>query len=306
MYGILCTVRNQLLAVANGLKDWARSLLTPIFQTRRLTIPLLMLAVVCLAICLATSGRWSDFGLNALTEILGIILTVVFVDYLIRLQELRRTLPLQAAAYEDVRSLMTGVVRFWETAYKLSVPTQSPSTVEELFSLRSIDAVRAYLDLDSQPNVAPARTWWEYMPQQERQFDSLAERILERHAGSLDPVAYALVHQLLTGFLNPNTGLRIIAGIYQHDRQTGFPRAHNLASYWGTTENNLEPIIRLTSWCCEKKEYLAQMGFPELTGPIVKLNARGPEQAPRCMIDGQRLLDADVAVQAYRDAHRRL
>jgi hypothetical protein len=107
-------IKNSYLRI----KDWSKPFIIPIVETRNLTIPLAILAFICLTFYQKNIPGLADFGLNAFTEILGIILTVVFVDQLIRQQELRRTLPLQAAAYEDVRMLTTRIIQFWESVFR--------------------------------------------------------------------------------------------------------------------------------------------------------------------------------------------
>ncbi|PIG90454.1 hypothetical protein [Gloeocapsopsis sp. IPPAS B-1203] len=302
-------------------KDWAKDFVKPALETRELTIPLVVLSVACFLLWKKNVLGWAEFGLNAFTEILGIIVTIVFVDQLIRQQELRRTLPLQAAAYEDVRILTTRIIQFWAGAFYQAVPqsiplilakmlepsldfsvspTTPPSSVEQLFSLESINVIRLCLDLDSQPNVAPPRTWWEWLPQQEQEFYSRAERILERHAANLEPEAYALVHQLMNNFLHADTGMRIIGTIKQYDQQEGFPRPHNLAAYWGTTAEALETVVKLNKWCIQKKRFLEKNGIVELRDPILELNPE-TSSSPRCMIDPDKLIQSALAVQAYQE-----
>jgi hypothetical protein len=303
-------------------EDWVKNFAKPVLETRELTIPLMVLSVACFLLWKKNISGWAEFGLNAFTEILGIIVTIVFVDQLIRQQELRRTLPLQSAAYEDVRILTTRIIWFWEAAFYQAVPhpvpsilaqileaspdlsvsrITLPSSVEQLFSLESINAIRVCLDLDSQPNVAPPRTWWEWLPQQEQEFYSRAERILERHAVSLDPEAYALVHQLMNNLLHPDTGMRIMGAVRQFDQQQGFPRPHNLAAYWGTTAEALETVVKLNEWCIHKKRFLEKNGVVGLQNPVFELNRPEASPSPHCMIDPNKLVQQALAVQAYRE-----
>jgi len=303
-------------------KDQAKNFIKPVLETRELTIPLIVLSIACFILWKKNVPGWTEFGLNAFTEILGIIVTIVFVDQLIRQQELRRTLPLQAAAYEDARILITRIIYFWEGAFYQAVPqpiplilaeilktspefsvslTTPPSSVEQLFSLESINLIRLCLDLDSHPNVAPPRTWWEWLPQQEKEFYSRAERILERHAANLEPEAYILVHQLTNSFLHADTGMRIMVAMRQFDQQEGFPRPHNLAAYWGTTAEALETVVKLNKWCIQKKHFLEKNGLVELRDPILELNKPETSSSPRCMIDPDKLIQSALAVQAYRE-----
>ena len=145
------------------------------------TLLLLSIASACLILWLGLAGTISDFGLNAATETLGILITVLIVDQLIKRHEDVRLLPKQAAAYEDVRLLTSLIVSFWADAYKACVPGAAPKSVEELFNKSSLDTICNNLNMDSQPKVMPAQTWWEWFPRNMMDFRKQAEIILERH-----------------------------------------------------------------------------------------------------------------------------
>jgi hypothetical protein len=299
------------------IKDWLRPFIVPVTETRNLTIPLAVLALICLFFYQKNIPGLADFGLNAFTEILGIILTVVFVDQLIRQQELRRTLPLQAAAYEDIRLLTTRVIRFWEDAFSQAVPRPAsseliqfweatykkpisqpvPRTVEQLLSIETIDVIRIYLDLDSQPNVTPQRTWWEWLPEQEQDFRARSERILQRHMGMLDPQTYALIHQFISSVdFNPNIRTK-----RKSDQELGYPRPQNLGSYWTTNSEALNTVIKLNEWCIETKQFLEKQGMSGLLNPVFTLNSFDENPLPKCMMNRDKFLQQALAVQAYRE-----
>ena len=93
----------------------------------RIGLALGFVAILCgLLWLLGSEKTWSPFGLNALTTTLGILVTVLFVDYLIKKQEAARQLPQQARAYEDIRLLVTHMIGFWAAAYRHSVPGPGP------------------------------------------------------------------------------------------------------------------------------------------------------------------------------------
>src|SRR4051812_9832473 len=122
------------------IKTWLEVLRSSIYETRYLTMPLLLISGICLYLW-RYSSRFTDFGLNAFTETLGIIFTIVVVDQLIKNQEFKKSLPLRAAAYEDVRMLVTRIVYFWKEAYEQSVPLATPKTVGELSTAESFEQI---------------------------------------------------------------------------------------------------------------------------------------------------------------------
>jgi hypothetical protein len=171
---------------------------------RLLVLWMFLIASGCLYLWLSSTGEVSNFGLNAFTETLGILVTVLIVDHLIKRQEELRSLPQKATAYEDVRLLTSRVVSFWADVYRSCVPEPSPPSVDAIFCEASFEKMRTNLNLDSQPNVTPARTWWDWVPQNLSDHKKRAETILERHNNVLDPKAYAYVHHIATGGMDPD------------------------------------------------------------------------------------------------------
>ncbi len=198
------------------------------------TLILSIIAGICLFLWLRFTGEVSNFGLNAFTESLGILVTVLIVDQLIRRQEEVRLLPLQASSYEDVRLLTTRIVVFWTSVYRASVPGPCPATLEELFSKESFEKMGKYLNMDSQPAVVPRRTWWEWLPENLTEFKKKAETILERHNFILDPKTYLAVHKLATDGLEPG----MITTLKVTDAQSGF-RAHEIYKVIGFFQKNI-------------------------------------------------------------------
>lgn len=228
----------------------------------RLLIVLLLclLAATTLFMWLRMAGGVSDFGLNAFTETFGILVTVLIVDHLIRRQEELRSLPQKAAAYEDVRLLVSRIVSFWSDVYRASVPEASPASVRELFSEPAFEKMQRFLNMDAQPNVTPATTWWDWVPRSIADYRQRGETILERHNNVLDPNAYGLVHQIATEGLDPN----FIRSIKQSDDQMGFPRPHVLGSYWFLPGTYCDAVVGLVDWCESQFEMLGKNGVKNL------------------------------------------
>jgi hypothetical protein len=270
--------------------------------TRLITLVLILIASAFLYMWLILKGEISDLGLNAFTETLGILITVLIVDYLIQKREETRLLPQQAAAYEDVRLLTSRLVSFWIETYKSSVPGAAPKTLDELFSAESFDKICNNLNMDSQPNVIPRRTWWEWFPQNLTEFQTKSETILERHNSILDPEAYSAVHKLATHIMQPD----MIATSRQIDRTSGFPRPKVLGSYWFPIEEYQEPILSLVSWCIHKEDTLKSSGLKNLKSVISKVTPWETQDSPECMIDENELQKQINAVEEFRKSNKTL
>lgn len=197
----------------------------------------------------------SAFGLNALTEILGVICTVFIVDVLMTRHEELRSLPQRQTAYEDVRLLVSRVISFWSDIYRLSVPEACPGSVNALFTDDSFNRMMQCLNMSSTANVSPQRTWFVAFPQGLKDHMDRANTILQRHNSVLDPTAYRCVHSLTTTF---DPGL--IAAICQSDHETGCPRPTVLGSYFFLPSDYLYSILELVKWCRAERDTLARLG----------------------------------------------
>lgn len=239
-------------------------------EYRSLVLSISILAAIFFALWRLTDGSWREFGLNAFTETVGIGLTVLLIDQLIRKQERRRLRPLELAAFDDVRSFVDGLATSWLNVYKWSAkgelpePPDPPST-QDFLTMPYFEEIRRRLNLDSEACVFPKRTWWQYLPQVEDEYRKLGERILERHSAVLDPNAYHLVHRVVNGFLKPNIGLGMLhtmkqaGGFGAQEAWNALPESqrHRLGRYWVLIEEDLKDVADLHRWYQRnKKTYL--------------------------------------------------
>ena len=229
-----------------------------------------LLAIAFLFVWKFGQGDWHDFGLNAFTETLGIGITVFLVDRLLKNQERRRRRPLEVAAFHDIADFVDGLATFWVNVYnwsgkgELEPPPQAPS-MGEFLTLPYFEAICQRLNLDADACVFPKRTWWTYLPEAQNQYRKLGEKILELHSVALDPYAYGLVHKVLNGFLDLNTGLNMLSvlkqagGFGDKEAWDKVPenQRHRLGRYWLVLEDRLRDFAALHEWYrSHKKEFL--------------------------------------------------
>lgn len=243
-------IKKTVWAIAAGVKEY-------------LSVALWIGGLAIAFFCLWKFGgkKWEDFGLNAFTETIGIGITVLLIDQLLRKQERRRRRPLEIAAFHDVGKFASGLAAFWTDVYNWSgkdelEPPQQPPSIDEFLTLPYFEKIRRRLNLDAEACVLPKRTWWVYLPQVENQYRQLGEKILERHSAALDPYAYQLVHKILNGFLDSNRGLNMLpvlkeaGGLGDDDIWDKLPehQRHPLGRYWFVFEKNLEDFAALHKW----------------------------------------------------------
>ncbi|MFZ2303067.1 MAG: hypothetical protein WAW10_14500 [Gallionella sp.] len=262
-----------------------------------LVLIMCLLAAACLYLWLRAEGELSNFGLNAFTESLGILVTVLIVDYLIKRQEELRSLPQKATAYEDVRLLTSRVISFWSDVYHSCIPEESPKDVASLFCNAAFEKIRTSLNMDARPNVTPQRTWWEYFPQNLSDHRKRAETILERHNNVLDPKAYSYVHQIATEGMDPE----LINSIRQSDMQGGFPRPYILGSYYFLREGYFETVLGLVAWCEQQIVQLEGNGITGLRRVGATIGAWDRQDAPPSMISQHELLRQLAVVKEFQE-----
>lgn len=221
-----------------------------------------------------------DFGLNALTETLGIAATVFGIDYLIKEHEVRKLLPQRASAYEDVRLLASRIISFWTEAYRISVPGEAPKTVKELLSDESIQRIGSLLHLDSYANITPKRLCWDWIANSLSDFQNRAEKILERYNNILNPDAYSAIHTITSDIMQPG----LMHGILQSDKETGFPRPKILGNYCFCQRSFFDSVLHLINWCITERAFLEKHGFSNLKRVIDTVHPWPINEKPQCMI----------------------
>lgn len=264
-----------------------------------LILIMLIIALACLLLWLLTTGELSNFGLNAFTETLGILITVLIVDHLIKRQEELRSLPQKATSYEDVRLFTSRIVSFWSEVYRACVPEASPSSIHSLFCEASFDKMRMHLNLDANASVTPSRSWWVYVPQILSEQKELAETILERHNNVLDPKAYSFVHQIASELMAPN----LMHTLRQSDTECGFPRPRILGSYFFVIGDYFASVIGLVDWCEAQFKQLEQNGIKGLKRVCSTIGPWEAQSQPASMIGMEALKEQFAAVQQFRQAH---
>lgn len=193
-----------------------------------------------------------DFSLNAFTEILGIFITIAFVDVLMGKWALRQSLPQKAAIYEEIRLLVARIVGFWADAYKFSVPENSPESIGKLFSEDNFLKIFNNLNLQSSSNVINATgkiTWMESLLSHLQDQQKRLDKIISRYSSIMDPEIFLCISDI------GNDGLSVeqIMSIVEWDVTNKCPRPKILGAYYSVSNNFCKNVVKLASWC--EKEY---------------------------------------------------
>jgi hypothetical protein len=248
--------------------------------------------------CWLGSKTTEDFGLNFFTEMLGVAITVFVIDRLIQNREERRSIPQKLAAYEDVRLYASRYISFWTTTYRDSVPEDTPETIELFFSDSGMKKILNHLYMDSEPNVTPSRTWWDWISYNAKEFKENGDKILDRHSHNLDPIAFGYVHQLSESSFN--NMLLMSSSIRESDIQMNFPRVKVLGNYaMSPQKEDYEAILGLVKWCNDMYAKLKKYSnsIKKVSEYIPTKSSKTP---PKCMIPQGILMHQIKELEEFR------
>lgn len=186
------------------------------------------------------------FGLNFFTEMLGVVITVLLIDYILKSRRTKEKIPKRIAAYRDISIYVNRYHQLWVDLYHNTVPDPTPSTIEEFFTNEVFRKIMEQLDLNSQYNIFPPMTWWKYMPYKANELHQLGNKILNRYSDFLQPDIFWAVHQLTESMHNQS--LRNIEMSRSQLTASGKPPKRLIEMAWFIPPSEFPSVIRLYKW----------------------------------------------------------
>ena len=261
-------------------------------------IIIISILIVIGAIFWFSSDNTEDFGLNFLTEMLGVLVTVLIVDKVIQIRDKNRLLPQKMVVYEDIRLFVTRYIMFWTEAFHQSVPEPDPNNLQDFFSNNGMPKILEYLHLNGEPNVTPPRKWSSWLVENAREFEESGDKILDRHAHMLEPEVYASIHQLTESSFNKT--ILMIPNIMNVDRLHSFPRVNVFGSYSiPTEEEDFKAILYLHDWC-EKQFESYKIIKPSINRVIQYKPILDKKMPPKSQIPDEVLLRESKAFAKFQ------
>lgn len=213
---------------------------------------LVVLELVCLIfLFIPTLPDWmNDIALNLGTEILGILLTVLLIDSVIRGNEKRERSRYQAVALRQLRIPLVHHLQLLFSLYKASIPHKPEELVSDPRKLFSDDyfVQLAFFDFSKSAPVVPEIQWFDHLKQEFTQFRDALSRTVEKYALYLDVETVELVEQLINSTL---LSFVLQAPVVRDlDRSQGIRRQYNLLGGSGMAK-----LVREhTQWFSESVE----------------------------------------------------
>lgn len=141
---------------------------------------------------------WRSFTLNLGTEVVGILLTVLLIDRVIRRRDKQERERYRSVALQQLRLPLNNHLLLLFNIYKASVeekPDREISRVEDLFGDDYVEQT-AHLDLTSSGPIYPPMQWFQYLHMEMQQFKDELGHVVDKYAVHLDPETIDLAEQL--------------------------------------------------------------------------------------------------------------
>lgn len=106
---------------------------------------------------------YQDFGLNFLTEILGIIITVFLIEKIVEKNREKEMKPITLSGYTDIRLFVNRYISLFQEFYRNSVNEEEPSTLEKFLTEENFNKIWENLDMNCRPSVYPETTMMDYI-----------------------------------------------------------------------------------------------------------------------------------------------
>lgn len=228
---------------------------------------------------------WGELGLEVFGGLVGMGITVLIVDKLLKRQRENELLPIRIAYYRDTQLFLSKLISFWANVYNYSVPKSNPETIETLFSEESFTQMAERLDLSSVvPGMSFDKTWFELFDEKAEEFEKAGKEILSQYSVYLDPEIFGSMHHIVKcgRFI---ISMKDINKFRKYNEKKHLSEPTTLSNYYYMwDEEDFEHLIRIYRWCVECYAGIAKMkrGIAVQTvGIPVRKNKKMP---PPCMI----------------------
>ena len=136
-----------------------------------------------------TNSTAQDFSLNLITEIIGIFLTVFFIDFVLRRKEEKEKKKLLSNIYAQYLISAKRLLDFFAVAYKASTlnkPSEWDTDFKTLFSNPEFYSSLKHLDFLKNAPIAPTANWLNYSRSQMILISDGFEKLIDKYAFIMD------------------------------------------------------------------------------------------------------------------------
>ena len=232
-----------------------------------------------------------EFGQNFVSEILGVLITILIINQIIIIREEKRKLPHKFAVYDDIRMFVSSYMMFWQQAYQESVPEDDPEDIYQFFSDYGMGKIWTKLYLKSSPKSAVALSWYKLLIDYAKEIRDKGDNILTRHSQYLTPQIYRTIHQITESqYLDV---IKNMPKIKKYFQKYNIPVINVLETFAviKPSDKDYSAIISLYDWC--ETMYTELSGIDKTTTPVSRYIPRKNKQMPPTAMIPKHILDIE-------------
>jgi hypothetical protein len=220
----------------------------------------LVLVIMSFALFIFVPG-FNDFGANAITESLSILITVAVLDTLIKVKDKKDKTPLLCSQYIDIARFVNTFMEFWNSIHIAACKDHETAPAEVLFSNVTFEELFSRLDMTRYPNVNPKRTWFDWFAENGKRFENQAKELMDRYIGIMEPELYSCIHYIKdeSRFFSLMMNITFMR---DYHIQNKIPKPNNLWSFFPMVDDKFfASVLYINKWKNEQYCYLAKKGL---------------------------------------------
>ena len=161
------------------------------FVKRYLLLVILLFLVIIGSVLWGTNFlNLEDFGLNFMTEILGVLITIYVIDKLIKKERAQYKIPFTIAEYNNAVDIVNDFLKLWTRAYYVSVPFPYPKGYMNFLSPNGLEQVYYYLDVTKTHHNLIKYTWIDELNQRIKYTYEDCDKFLNIYSSVGNPELY--------------------------------------------------------------------------------------------------------------------
>lgn len=200
---------------------------------------------------LSNEIKFGDIFLNLSTELIGILITIIILDNIMKHREEKKHLPIKISMFNNVQSFLIEICNFWSVLYFYSQEFSNEIDFRKLFERDTFEKIVENLDLESS-----RRNWFETIHNESKKIYNKG-RLMDNYITFLDPEIISKILYLIEDkfFIN---SLISISNSREYDIRNKIPKPTYLGAYYHIPDEEVFKSIHfIYNWCQKTYFYLS-------------------------------------------------
>lgn len=169
------------------LTGYRMKILPTLLKYKWLVLVIAFLVIVSVWLIISGCELLSSFGVNLLTESIGIAISITIIGYLLKLKDKKENDPLYIAMLMDVHQYLSKNVEIWSRAFGATIKRKGPMTYGNLFSIETFGEIYERLNVDATVRPMANKTWRKWFFETLIDNEIKGNRVLDRQANITEP-----------------------------------------------------------------------------------------------------------------------